>query len=214
MNKQPLEAAVSGVKRKKPQDPVSPDTLRAEAVNSKSVDVCIKCNKRCNTTGKSSEALQCDLCFSWVHAACEGVSKSHYKSLNEILAANQENILYLCKSNQCHNQLKQLLGSKMSNFASQQPEVVNLSTKVDDLTAHSEKLEKDLTVIISSIKELNKPAAKPDSNVSYSNVVVSKSLPVTQNPTSTPDRKLNVIVYGVEECQPNTFKPVRLQKDF
>ena len=49
----------------------------------------------------------------------------------------------------------------MSNSASQQPEVVNLSTKVDDLTARSEKLEKDLTEIISSIKELNKPAAKP-----------------------------------------------------
>ena len=69
-------------------------------------------------------------------------------------------------------------------------------------------------VIISSIKELNKPAAKPDSNVSYSNAVVSKSLSVTHNSTSTPDRKLNVIVYGVEECQPNTIKPVRLQKDF
>ena len=53
--------------------------------------------------------------------------------------------------------------------------------------------------------------AKSDSNITYSN---AKSLPVLQNSASTSDRKSNVIVYGVEECQPNTFKPVRLQKDF
>lgn len=73
----------------------------------------------------------------------------------------------------------------------------------DDLTAHNGKLEKDLMEIISSIKELKKPMAKPDSNFNYSNVVVSKSLPVMQNSASTYDRKSNVIVYGVEECQPN-----------
>ena len=203
-----------GVKRKKPQDPVSPDTLRAEAVNSKSVDVCINCNKRCNTTGKNSEALQCDLCFSWVHASCEGVSKSHYKFLNEILAANQENIFYLCKSNQCHTRLKQLLGSKMSTAANQHPDAANLSTKVDDLATRSEKLEKDLAEIMVSIKELNKPVAKPDSKVSHSNPVVPKNQLAPPNSGSTPDRKFNVVVYGVEECLPNTFKPVRLQKDF
>jgi len=87
-------------------------------------------------------------------------------------------------------------------------------SKVNDLTAHSEKLQKDLTEIINSIKEFNKPVAKPDSNISYSNAAVSKSLPVMQNSTSTSDRKSNVNVYGVKECQPNTFKPVCLQKDF
>jgi len=49
----------------------------------------------------------------------------------------------------------------MSTSTYQQPEAVDLSTKVDDLITHSEKLEKDLAVIIDSIEELNKPVAKP-----------------------------------------------------
>jgi len=102
----------------------------------------------------------------------------------------------------------------MSTSTHQQPEAVNLSIKVDNLTTHSEKLEKDLAVIIDSIKELNKPVAKPDSKVSHSNTGAPKNQPAALKSSSTPDRKYNVIVYGVEECPPNTFSPVRLQKDF
>ena len=35
-------------------------------------DICKHCNKRCTSKGKSSEAIQCDICFVWVHAAFEG----------------------------------------------------------------------------------------------------------------------------------------------
>ncbi len=144
-------------KRRKPEDNISPDTLRAEALR-KYVDTCAHCNKRCTNSGKNSEAIQCDLCLSWVHAACEGISKSYFKSLNEVLSANSDNIVYLCKVNQCNLHLKQLLASKV--YMHQQSEVVNLSSKVDDLNTHSAKLEKELKELNLSIKNLNNSTNK------------------------------------------------------
>ena len=48
MNKPSATAAertpMNSLKRKKPDDDVSPDTLRAEALSSKSVDMCIHCD--------------------------------------------------------------------------------------------------------------------------------------------------------------------------
>ena len=43
------------------------------------VNVCGHCNK----CMPRSEAIQCDLCQSWVHASCEGISKETYKFLTK-----------------------------------------------------------------------------------------------------------------------------------
>ena len=64
---------------------------------------------------------------------CEGITKSHYKSLNEFLSVNGDRIFYLCKANKCNVRLKQLLASKM--HSSDLPESADLSSKVDDLAA-------------------------------------------------------------------------------
>ena len=65
-------------KRKRPNT-ISPDT--ATLLESKRVDVCGHCKKKCTTKGSLSEAIQCDMCYSWVHAACEGLKKEQYKHL-------------------------------------------------------------------------------------------------------------------------------------
>jgi len=41
------------------------------------------------SAGKSSEGIQCDLCYSWVHTTCEGISKAHSMSLKEVLSAKR-----------------------------------------------------------------------------------------------------------------------------
>ena len=48
---------------------------------SKNVDICCHCNKKCT---KKSEAVQCDLCYSWLHASCEGLNKEQYKLLTHL----------------------------------------------------------------------------------------------------------------------------------
>ena len=67
-------------------------------------------NKKCTSHGKLSKALQCDLCYTWVHAQCEGLTKDHYKVINQI--SNEVPVItYLCTVNHCCNQFKQLLFS-------------------------------------------------------------------------------------------------------
>ena len=174
----------SSIKRRKAEDDVSPDTLRAQAL-SKSVDICAHCNKHCS--GKNSEAIQCDLCYSWVHIACEGISKSHSKSLKEVLSVNNENIIYLCKSNQCNVRFKQLLACKIS--PSEQFETVDLSSKVDDLATQSAKLEKELAEAIAFIKNASRSTEK---SVNSKQPAVSAQ-PLASNMNSPIDRRFNVV---------------------
>ena len=69
------DASSSHRKRMRPNDtPPDPRILQ----ESKKVNVCGHCNKKCTLR---SEAIQCDLCQSWVHASCEGISKENYKLL-------------------------------------------------------------------------------------------------------------------------------------
>ena len=70
------------LKRRRLDD--SPDEL------SKNADICRHCNKKCT---KKSEAVQCDLCYSWLHASCEGLNKEQYKLLTQ-LTSTVENVMY------------------------------------------------------------------------------------------------------------------------
>jgi len=65
-------------KRIRPND-TPPDTHILQ--QSEEVDVCGHCNKNCTIR---SEAIQYDLCQSWVHASCEGISKENYKLLTKL----------------------------------------------------------------------------------------------------------------------------------
>jgi len=62
-------------KRMRPND-MPPDSRILQ--QSKEVDICGHCNKKYMIR---SEAIQCDLCQSWVHASCEDISKENYKLL-------------------------------------------------------------------------------------------------------------------------------------
>ena len=50
-------------------------------------DTCGHCKKKCTVKGKTSEAIQCDVCFEWVHAACEGLSKDQFKVFNQLVTS-------------------------------------------------------------------------------------------------------------------------------
>ena len=61
-------------KRKRPNT-ISPDTVTP--LESKRVSVCGHCKKKGTTKGPLSEVIQCDMCYSWVHTACEGLKRSN-----------------------------------------------------------------------------------------------------------------------------------------
>ena len=74
-------------------------------------DICKHYNKRYTSKGKSSKAIQCDICFVWVHAACEGFTKDHFKTFSNF-SKPFPNIAYCCKVNGCFTWLNKLVASK------------------------------------------------------------------------------------------------------
>ena len=100
------EASSSAKKRKKPEH-VSPEIV------SKPANVCGHCSKRCISKGPSSEAIQCDLCGLWVHAACEGLNKDQFRLLNQ-LSQSVDNVVYFCNLNQCIARHKQIIFQQIS----------------------------------------------------------------------------------------------------
>ena len=196
----------SGQKRKKPGIEESPD--KSYYILSKSLDTCGKCNKKCTSRG---DAIQCDLCGIWVHAVCEGISHEKYKAIKSLAL---ENVVYYCQINSCLSRIKNItndyikhqaqintdLETMVSNISQQsltteydnlQKAVANLSTRIDNLTAHESELS-------NQIKDTSK---------------VLEQRPTAPNIQPLINRKSNVVVFGIEESPPKTFRSVRLQKD-
>jgi len=167
-------------------------------------DVCKHCNKRCTAKGKQSEAIQCEICHSWVHSSCEGISKEHYKSLNQLFQGIP-NLIYCCKLNQCHLRFGQLLGSNTS---------VNSKTdqNIQALAEQSDTLKKSVSQIGSQIEAISK--ANAELNDKFTNLLKTHSQQEFTKPTefsasttttianelAERDRKKNnVIVYNFPE---------------
>ena len=75
-------------------------------------DICKQCNKKCTEEGKASKAIQCEVCYSWVHASCDGLSNEEYDLFNQ-LSASVSNIAY-CNMNHCYTRLNQLTANSHS----------------------------------------------------------------------------------------------------
>ena len=69
-------------------------------------DTCSYCMKRCTSKGKSSDAIQCEICYRWVHGSCEGIPKEKYNLFNQVVG-EIPNLVYCCKYNQCYSRLNQ-----------------------------------------------------------------------------------------------------------
>jgi len=89
-----LASSRTSAKRKRQND-TPPDSRILR--QSKKVNVCGHCNKRCTLR---NEAIQCDLCQSWVHASCEALNKEKYEILTQ-LTNSVENAVYFYKLNSC-----------------------------------------------------------------------------------------------------------------
>ena len=47
-------------------------------------DICKHRNKKCTETGEGSKAIQCEVCYSWVYATCDGLNMEEYDLLNKL----------------------------------------------------------------------------------------------------------------------------------
>ena len=127
-------------KRRRKEDSSPPKSLG---------DICKHYNKKCTMKGKNSEAIQCDVCFIWVHASCEGFSKENYKVFSD-LSKSFPNIAYCCKLNGCYTRLNQLVAS---NDTSNLPTEIN--NVLGDLRKNYSLVQEEISKISTSINSLS-----------------------------------------------------------
>ena len=123
-------------------------------------------------------------CQGWLHRACAGLTHLAFDNLNE-------SIPYLCSH---------------CTFTKQYSEICKLKETVKVLTSKVPKLEGSQTP-----SSGYQPVAAPSGSARPNQNLV-KNLPRSQ-PSVPPDRKLNVVVYGLKENPSNTNRQERLQMD-
>ena len=202
-----VKMTTPAVKRGRAEDNTPPKALSMPG------DICNHCKKKCTTKGKGSEAAQCDICFSWVHTACEGLSKEQYKLLAEV-TKSIPNLVYCCKLNGCETRFKQLVRNTDVSTNSVDSITVNLqqghelvSRKLQETASKIEELSACLVALSSKVEALAHDQSKSD-----------KSVPTTKPPSHPPPstgaaeainvireysererRKCNVVVYNLSE---------------
>ena len=174
----------------------------------KPVDVCGHCGETCSGKSHLSEAIQYDLCASWVHASCEGIGLDDYKLLTSLTSAT-DNVIYYCSLNQCLLRTKQIIfqhfNQSSKNTESSQPSLASeqknlrdlvsaLSNKINQLCTNNEQLQNQLNSTVSSLSE----QAHKVSNVSPS------SLNAIDEYMDRDRHKSNLIIYGLPETSAPT----------
>ena len=175
---------------------------------SKPVDICSHCNKKCKSKGVGSEAIQCDFCSAWVHAACEGLSKDDYTRFNKLISGT-ESIVYYCKLNNCLTRVKKFIFEH-----SQSPS----STVVNSIESLSNSWQREHKALMDSVTALSKKmdnlcSKNSELQLKINNIeapINSTVLPPASSATNIVDeladrdrRKKNVIIYNLPEPAPD-----------
>ena len=197
----------AGSKKRKAGLDDSPD--KCHYVLNKQLDVCGKCNKKCE---EDDDAIQCDLCRMWVHTNCDNVSQEQYKAINTLSEIN--NCVYYCNINDCLTRLKSIINDWMIHQAGlPQPDltVSTLSADLEQLASAHCKIEKAVSDLSNKIETLQLQETKLVDQIQTTSNALDRH---TANPTQqVPDRKSNVVLYGIGECSSRTSRHERQQND-
>ena len=183
-----------------------------------------------------SEAIQCNMCYSWVHAACEGLKKEQYKQLTQ-LTNSIDNIVYYCSLNRCAPLNKKLIqehldilrqNTDIPSLRSFQAEQGNLHRIISDVSLKIEDVSSQYTNLQKQIQDLhfqNNNLEKQIANTSE--VINSASIPAataTSEPPATAAlsiadeladrerRKNNLIIYKLAESNNHSSDKTNVAK--
>ena len=182
-----------GGKRKQPLHNTPPSGVAEKKTKGLSAEgegeVCIVCDRIILEPSDSTEgedAVFCEgNCQGWLHRTCAGLSRPAFDNLNESTP-------YLCS---------------FCTFTLQYKEICDLKETVKTLTDKIAELEGTQQPQPGSINETPSVAVAPIATS-------SRTQPTASNQQSAPpERKLNVVVYGLDENPSNTTRQDRLQMD-
>ena len=200
-------------KRPRLADSVSPThEQRDSSLAALPGNICGHCGKECTAKGKLSEAVQCDLCYMWLHASCEGISKEQYRNLSHV-CNSIANVAYYCEFNHCHSRVKQLVARHVNANANvmttnsdliceqsvNTPPSPNLSSKVMTLSEQTSQLENKVNQILDSLKSFNQPHSSHPAHQDNSNLQSNIAVDLVDALADCESRKCNLIVYNLLE---------------
>lgn len=162
----------------------TPPNKKQKDKSSGSIISCISCNK-----SAENGSIQCECCSGWVHPDCAGITDDEFK----ILGGCSPNIMFFCKS--CCPQVT--LSLEFFN---------KIQDKQTELDERLQQLESKLT-------------PKAD-NTNQDNIIQNSSTDSAPTPTvnahhnSQHDRKFNIVIYGIDECDKGAPRNERSGQDF
>ena len=173
-------------KKRPPPDPDRSKKDSKDAKKSKKVSTCPICLDTISETDNNcQDAIFCEgVCKAWLHRQCAGLSRQAFS-----LLTNNSTPFY-CPH--CH-------------LKSQAAEIQELKEAVKKLTSELSLLKSSSTT------------ESPTNPPSHQNSSESESINTQKKAASTsvqfPDRKYNVVVYGIQECPSGTSKSERNKQD-
>lgn len=152
--------------------------------------VCEKIIKDQDSSNKGQDSILCEGdCQGWLHRTCAGISK---KAFIEATASDQPFYCHYCRCNL------------------QEEEISQLKITITDLRAELKALKN------SAAPPEDEPSNTPRATyASVTNPTTSFSAPPQPSIPSinNPDKKFNVIVYGINECPEGSSRHSRITKD-
>ena len=155
--------------------------------------------------------VQCDVCFVWVHASCEGFTKDQYKSFSD-LSKFFPNVAYCCKLNGCLTCLNQLIAinskSKPSaeinevledlkkNYSQVNEAITTLSKNIDSLSSNNTELDNKVNTLSKSVQSQPKP---PAWEFPATFTPLSVAINIADELSEWKKRKYNVVVHNLPE---------------
>ena len=168
-----------------------------------------------NCTGviaEDDEAIQCEWkCKKWLHRYCAGISKS----LSDEFAncANPFSCFYCVNTEN-----KKIIQGLRNEVALLRTEISELKTSLAAVISSGSVFPcKTASVSTTNIPGNIRGETMPNASV-YSSVVKSSTFPsmptsIPLHPKPSPEKKLNIVLYGVDECAPGMSRSARQESD-
>ena len=176
----------------------SPPNRKAKGGKSSEAD-CLICEEpilEADDHCTGDEAVFCEGdCQGWLHRKCAGISRPAFDKLGE-----SDNV-YMCSY---------CTSVSQSNEISQLSTIINnLNTAVTSLTETIKSLQNSISIQPSSSNNVS----QVDDNLPHppdgtNNRLISQPQGTPRPPQMTPDRKFNVVIYGIQESPSNTPKEI------
>lgn len=168
-------------------------SLKAGKPNAENIicPVCEEVIEDQSETKEGQDSIECDgQCASWLHRRCAGLSKHRFAEISSVKAP------FLCPP---------------CRLATQECEIVQLKSA---LSAIEKKLDAVITSL-ANVKHPHKVSQPPNFPQTYSQALSGASPPSEARtlPLSMPDRKSNLVVFGIPEHPPGTQRHTRTSAD-